>query len=141
MLAFIYYSRLQGKVRNSFGSKNNCHSLIEKQKNDRIKKSEKNHMKKILQTITAFFVSAVFLSDKVSAALLYGPPPERVIPLVTEKVPPSIVDLAFWTLEKTLAFIIAPIVIIVSIIVGVVIHIKRKRKPIDVTTNIQDRQP
>ncbi len=98
-------------------------------------------MKKILQTITAFFVSAVFLSDKVSAALLYGPPPGRVTPLVPEEVPPSIFDLAFWTLEKTLAFIIAPLVIIVSIITGVVIYIKRKRKPIDVTTNTQNRQP
>lgn len=93
-------------------------------------------MKKIIQAITSFFVSIFFIADNVSAALLYGIPAEEMAPPPS----PSILEAAFWTLEKVLAFILLPVVIVVAFIVGIVIYIKRKKTVSNVAGDIQNRQ-
>ena len=79
-------------------------------------------MKKIFQTVMAFFASVLFMSDKVSAALLYGIEPVSYAP------PPTVV---YWTLEKILTIIVLPIVTVIVVVIGIVLYIKRKSKKAD----------
>jgi uncharacterized protein YneF (UPF0154 family) len=106
-------------------------------------------MKKLFQRVSLFFISTYFLSQRVFAQMLYGPPPDMqklygppnfqqdygVVSIATATGG----DISSYTLQKILLLIVLPIIVVVAIVTGIVIYIKRKKRKSLTDVNPQDK--